>query len=34
LLVLHLPGGVRLEISDGKQVELAVALVRALQKPC
>jgi hypothetical protein len=25
---------VRLEISDGKQVELAVALVRALQKPC
>ena len=33
-LVLHLPGGARLEISDGKQVELAAALVRALQKPC
>ena len=33
-LVLHLPGGVRVEISDGKQVEWAAALVRALQKPC
>lgn len=33
-LVLHLSGGVRVEISDGKQVELAAALVRALQKPC
>ena len=33
-LVLHLPGGVRVEIGDVKQVELAVALVRALQKPC
>ncbi len=33
-LVLHLSGGVRVEISDVKQVELAVALVRALQKPC
>jgi hypothetical protein len=33
-LVLHLPGGVRVEISDGKQVELAAALVRALQRPC
>ena len=33
-LVLHLPGGVRMEISDGKQVELAAALVRALQPPC
>jgi hypothetical protein len=33
-LVLHLPGGVRVEISDVKQVELAAALVRALQKPC
>jgi len=34
LLVLHLPGGVRVEISDTKQVELAAALLRALQKPC
>jgi len=33
-LVLHLSGGVRVEISDVKQVELAAALVRALQKPC
>jgi len=33
-LVLHLPGGVRAELSDGKQVELAAALVRALHKPC
>jgi hypothetical protein len=33
-LVLHLPGGVRVEISDVKQVEMAAALVRALQKPC
>jgi hypothetical protein len=33
-LVLHLPGGVRVEISDVKQVEMAAALVQALQKPC
>ena len=33
-LVLHLPGGVRLEIGDVKQVEMAAALMRALQKPC
>jgi hypothetical protein len=33
-LVLHLPGEVRVEISDGKQVELAAALVRALQRLC
>lgn len=33
-LVLHLPGSVRVEISDGQQVELAAALVRALQRPC
>ena len=33
-LVLQLPGGARVEISDGQQVELAAALVRALQKPC
>lgn len=33
-LVLHLPGGVRVELSDMQQVEMAAALVRALQKPC
>ena len=33
-LVLHLPGGGRVEISDVKQVEMAAALVRALQRPC
>ena len=32
-LVLHLPDGARVEISDVKQVELAAALVRALQSP-
>lgn len=34
VLVLQLPGGVRLEISEGKQVELAAELVRALSKSC
>lgn len=33
-LVLHLPGGVRLELNAAKQVLLAAALVRALEKPC
>ena len=32
--LVHLPGGAQLEISDVKQVEVAVALLRALQKPC
>jgi transposase-like protein len=32
-LVLHLPGGARVELSDVKQVPLAVALVRALGSP-
>ena len=32
-LVLHLPCGARVEITDGKQVTLAVALVRALGQP-
>lgn len=32
-LVLHLPGGVRVEIVDDKQVALAVAVVRALAQP-
>lgn len=33
-LMLHLPGGVRAEISGPLQIQLAVALVRALEKPC
>ena len=33
-LVLHLPGGARVEISEARQMELAVALLRALQRPC
>ena len=32
-LVVHLPGGARVELSDAKQVALAVALVRALAQP-
>jgi transposase len=34
LLVLPLADGVRVEISDTKQVELAAALLRARPKPC
>lgn len=34
LLVVHLPGGARLEISEASQIALAAALVRALEKPC
>jgi hypothetical protein len=34
VLVLALPGGARVEIGDLKQIALAAALVRALQKPC
>jgi hypothetical protein len=34
VLALHLPGGARMEISDARQIDLAVALLRALQKPC
>jgi transposase-like protein len=33
-LVLQLPGGVRVEVVDEKQAELAAILVRALTKPC
>jgi hypothetical protein len=32
-LVLHLPGGARVEIADAKQATLAAALVRALGQP-
>jgi transposase-like protein len=34
VLVLLLPGGVRLEVADEKQAMLAAMLVRALGKPC
>jgi hypothetical protein len=33
-VVLQLPGGVRVEISEVKEVALAAALVRALAKAC
>ena len=33
-LLLHLPGGVRAELSSNSHVALVVALVRALEKPC
>jgi transposase-like protein len=34
VLVLHLPGGARMEISDANQAALAAALVRALVPSC
>lgn len=33
-LVVHLPGGARLEIAAPQHVDLAAALVRALEKAC
>jgi transcriptional regulator with XRE-family HTH domain len=33
-LVMELPGGARVEISDLKQISLAAGLLRALEKPC
>lgn len=33
-LVLHLPGGERMEVSDEKQAELAAMLIRLLARPC
>ena len=33
-LVLQLPGGVRVEVTDEKQATLAAVMVRALAKPC
>jgi acetyl esterase/lipase len=33
-MVLQLPGGVRAEVSDEKQAELAAMLVRALARSC
>jgi hypothetical protein len=34
VVVLQLPGGVRLEVADERQAALAAVLVRALAKPC
>jgi len=34
LLLLQLPGGVRLEVADEKQATLAAMVVRELSKPC
>ena len=34
VLVLQLPGGVRMEVADEKQAALAARLVQALAKPC
>jgi transposase-like protein len=34
LLVLQLPGGVRVEVADEKQAALAAIVVRALARPC
>jgi transposase-like protein len=33
-LLVHLPGGARLEVSEVSQIPMAVALVRAMEKPC
>ncbi len=33
-LVLHLPGGARVEVSDEKQAGLAAVLIRLLARPC
>jgi len=34
VLVLHLPGGVRLEVADERQAALAAGLLRSLAKSC
>src|SRR6202451_4510610 len=34
VVILRLPGGAQLELSDSKQVTLTAALLRALEKPC
>jgi hypothetical protein len=34
VMVLRLPGGAQIELADLKQVPLAAALLRALEKPC
>jgi transposase-like protein len=34
ILLVHLPGGARVELRDGRQLPLVVALVRALEQSC
>jgi hypothetical protein len=34
VMVLHLPGGARVEVADEKQAVLAAVMVRALVRPC
>jgi hypothetical protein len=34
VMVLHLPGGVRLEVTDERQAALAAVLVQALARSC
>ena len=34
VLMLQLPGGVRMEVADEKQAALAAVLIKALGKPC
>jgi transposase-like protein len=34
LLVLQLPGGAQVELAEAKQIPMAAALLRALEKPC
>jgi hypothetical protein len=33
-IVLHLPGGARVEMADEKQALLAAVMIRALARPC
>jgi hypothetical protein len=33
-IVLHLPGGARVEVADEKQALLAAVMIRALARPC
>ncbi len=33
-LLLHLPGGARMELAHAEQAPLAAALLRSLEKPC
>ena len=33
-LILHLPGGARIELAEAKQAPLAAALLRSLEQPC
>jgi hypothetical protein len=34
VVILRLPGGAQLDLADLKQLPLAAALLRALEKPC